>query len=349
MAVRRRLISVIVPCYNEEENILPMYERLTGVFRTLDGYDFEILYVDNRSVDDSERVLRGLAASDKRVKLLFMSRNFGSPQPSFIAGLEHCRGDAAVLIHGDIQDPPEMIVDFVREWEAGNAVVYGVSRHRQGFGPFTNTLFKSFYWLLNRMAYIAIPLNASEFSLIDRRAVDALLRIDEYDYYVRCLRAYVGFKQKGIEFDRLARERGHSTQNPMLLFWWAKTIIVNFSLKPLEWIAQIALLVVFAAFLAIVGFLVFYVFDPDSPRGIPTLFVLMLFLGGIQLLALSVIAEYLAKIFLEVKRRPRYILDETVNLDRRRSARPDATARGDRDAPIGAAPVRDAAPGPALD
>jgi glycosyltransferase involved in cell wall biosynthesis len=312
----RRRISAIVACYNEADNIGPMYERLSAVLRSLEGYDFEIIFVDNDSIDDSAALLTTLAAADSRVKVLFMSRNFGSPQPSFLAGLAHCRGHAAVLLHGDIQDPPEMIPEFVAKWEAGYEVAYGISRHRDGFGPIVNLVFRSFYALLARMAYIAIPLNAGEFSLIGRRAIDELLKIDEHDYYIRCLRAYVGFKQIGIDYERSARHRGRSSQNPLLLLWWAKTLIVNFSFKPLEWIATLAIAVVLAAFVSIVVFLISYLIHPDSPRGIPTLFVLILFLGGIQLLALGVVAEYLAKIFLEVKRRPRYIVRQMLNFDR---------------------------------
>jgi polyisoprenyl-phosphate glycosyltransferase len=309
-------ISVVVTCYNEAENIGPMHERLSAVFQSLDRYDYEILFVDNDSIDDSPRVLSALAEKDSRVKVLFLSRNFGSPQPSFLAGLTHCRGHAAVLLHGDIQDPPEMIPRFVEHWEQGYEVVYGVSRRRDGFGPITNLVFRSFYALLARMAYISIPLNAGEFSLIGRRAIDELLKIDEYDYYIRCLRAYVGFRQTGIEYERSARSRGKSTQSPLMLLWWAKTLIVNFSFKPLEWIALLAMGVVLVAFVSIIVFLISYAIHPDSPRGIPTLFVLILFLGGVQLLALSVVAEYLAKIFLEVKRRPRYIVREAINLER---------------------------------
>jgi len=324
---QKRRISVVVACYNEAENIGPIHERLSAVLQSLDRYDYEILFVDNDSIDDSARLLTALAENDSRVKVLFMSRNFGSPQPSFLAGLAHCRGHAAVLLHGDIQDPPELIPRFVERWEEGHEVVYGVSRRRDGFGPITNLVFRGFYALLARMAYISIPLNAGEFSLIGRRAIDELLKIDEYDYYIRCLRAYVGFKQTGIEYERSARTRGRSTQNPLLLLWWAKTLIVNFSFKPLEWIALLAMAVVLVAFVAIIVFLISYTIHPDSPRGIPTLFVLILFMGGVQLLALSVVAEYLAKIFLEVKRRPRYIVRHALNLDR--IARSDGIAPAD--------------------
>lgn len=311
----KKRISVIVACYNEADNIEPMYERLSAVLRSLERYDYEIIFVDNDSIDDSAGILLRLAGHDPRVKVLMMSRNFGSPQPSFLAGLAHCRGHAAILLQGDIQDPPELIPAFVEKWEAGYEVVYGISRRRHGFGALANLVFRTFYALLARMSYITIPLNAGEFSLIGRRALDELLKIDEYDYYIRCLRAYVGFKQIGIEYERSARSRGRSSQNLLTLLWWAKTLIINFSFKPLEWIALLAMAVVIVAFVSIVAFLISYAINPDSPRGIPTLFVLILFMGGIQLLALSVVAEYLAKIFLEVKRRPRYIVRHAVNFD----------------------------------
>lgn len=186
--------------------------------------------------------------------------------------------------------------------------------YRKGYGAVMNFLYKSFYYFLQKLAYVRIPLNAGEFSLIDQRVIVELLKIDEYDYYLRCLRAFVGFKQIGIEYTREARHFGRSSENFLSGVWWAKTIIINFSFKPLEWISKLAFLVVAAAFASIIIFLIVYFFHPDSPRGIPTLFVLILFLGGIQLLSIGVIAEYLAKIFLEVKKRPKYIIRKTLNL-----------------------------------
>lgn len=307
-----KTISLIIPTYNESENIADMYRRVRKIFSNL-SYSYEIVFIDNSSTDASEKILEGLAKKDKKVKVILMSRNFGSPQPSFIAGLKNCRGDAAVLLHGDIQDPPELIPDFIKKWEKGYDVVYGIREIRRGANSFMNFFYRSFYYLLNKLAYIQIPLNAGEFSLIDRKVIDALNNMDEYDYYLRCLRAFAGFKQIGITYIRHARERGKSTETFWSGLWWAKTIIVNFSFKPLAFISQLAFLVVVASFLSILLFLIYYFFNPSSPRGIPTLFVLILFLGGIQLLALSVIAEYLSKIFLEVKKRPRYIIKKILN------------------------------------
>lgn len=307
-----KTISLIIPTYNESENIFDMYSRIRKVFSNL-TYSYEIIFIDNYSIDASEKILTDLAKKDKKVKVIFMSRNFGSPQPSFIAGLQFCKGDAAVLLHGDIQDPPELIPDFIKKWENGYDVVYGIRETRKGYSWLMNFFYRSFYYLLNKLAYIQIPLNAGEFSLIDRQVIDELNKMDEYDYYLRCLRAFAGFKQTGIPYIRPAREKGKSTETFWSGLWWAKTIIVNFSFKPLAFISQLAFLVVVASFLSILLFLIYYFFNPSSPRGIPTLFVLILFLGGVQLLALSVISEYLSKIFLEVKKRPRYIIKKILN------------------------------------
>lgn len=314
--MKKKLVSIVVPCYNEEKNIEDMYRRIQSVFRNLAKYEFELLLVDNRSTDRSEQIYQKLASKDRRVKVILMSRNFGSPQPSFLAGLTFARGDAATFLHGDIQDPPEMIPTFIKRWEAGFDVVYGVRNKRKGYNLLWNILYKGFYFMLNRLAYIEMPLNAGEFSLVDRRVIDELLKLDEYDYYLRCLRAFVGFRQIGVSYIRDARVAGRSTETIWSGFWWAKTMLVNFSFKPLEWISTIAFTVmVFTFLLIIINLIMIYTFR-DSPRGIPTIVILVLFLGGVQLLSLSVIAEYLAKIFLEVKKRPRYIISKTINIKR---------------------------------
>jgi glycosyltransferase involved in cell wall biosynthesis len=319
--MKKKIVSIIVTNYNEEENIREMYEKLVAVFRTLRTIDYEILYVDNDSTDESEAVYQALSKKDKRVKIIYMSRNFGSPQPSFIAGMEYCTGDAAVFMHGDIQDPPEMIAQFVEKWEEGFDVVYGVRKSRRGYGWLWNTMYKGFYYVLNKFSYIHIPLNAGEFSLVDRKVIKELLLLDEYDYYLRCLRAYVGFKQTGIEYIRDVRAHGHSSESIASGFWWAKTILVNFSFKPLEWISTMAFAVTIFAFALLAYDFVAFMLFRAAAKGIPTVVILILFLGGVQLLSLSVIAEYLAKIFLEVKRRPKYIVSRTINISNEKNPR----------------------------
>lgn len=309
---RKKLFSIIIPCLNEEGNILPLYNRLEKVFQKI-PYEHEYIFVDNDSHDSSEKIFKKLAKKDKKVKVIFMSRNFGSPQPSYLAGLEEMKGDAAILLQGDIQDPPELIPQFINAWEAGNYVVYGVRKKRRGTSSLQNFFYRTFYFIMKKVSYVTIPPDAGDFSLLDRTIVNKLLSMDEYDYFLRFLRAYVGYPQKGIEYIRDARTSGKSSESLFKSIFWAKSFIINFSLKPLEWISQMAFLIMLVTFLMIIVNIISVVVLRNSPRGIPTIVVLILFLGGIQLLCLSVIAEYLAKIFLEVKRRPRYIVKEVLN------------------------------------
>ncbi|MBI5449567.1 glycosyltransferase family 2 protein [Candidatus Gottesmanbacteria bacterium] len=312
--MRKTLISVVVTCYNESGNIREMYTRVKSVIATLPGYEFELIFVDNASTDGSESIFSSLGQRDRRVKVIVMSRNFGSPQPSFLAGLQYAKGKAVVLLHGDIQDPPELIREFILHWRKGYDIVYGVRKKRRGATALMNVLYRGFYFFLQKLAYFPIPPDAGEFSLIGRKPMEALLAMDEYDYYLRCLRAYVGFRQIGVSYVRDARHAGRSNESLMSGFWWAKTLIINFSFKPLEWISLTAFFVMLMTLVLIIINISMIIVYRDAPRGIPTIVILILFLGGVQLLSLSVIAEYLAKIFLEVKRRPRYIIRNTINL-----------------------------------
>ena len=313
--MKNKIISIIAACYNEEESINEMYKRIIDVFKKIKSYDYEIIFVDNDSTDNSEKLYDALAKKDKNVKIIYMSRNFGSPQSSFLAGMEYSTGDAVVLFHGDIQDPPEMIPKFAEMWEKGYKVVYGVRKIRKGYSFLMNFFYRSFYYLLKKLSYIDIPLDAGDFSLIDKIVVKELLNMEEYDYYIRCLRAYIGFKQTGIEYVRDTRKHGKSNENILTGLWWAKTIIINFSLKPLEVISKIAFLVMTFSFVFLIANVVMILINRHAPPGIPTIVFLILFLGGVQLLSLSIIAEYLAKIFLEVKKRPRYIIKKKVNFN----------------------------------
>ncbi len=314
MVKRRKTISVIVPCLNEEENILPLYNRLQKVFRKLPLFVPEYIFVDNNSPDGSEDIFTSLAKRDKKVKVIFMSRNFGSPQPSFVAGLTNARGDAVILLQGDIQDPPELIPAFIKKWGEGYDIVYGTRIKRRGNSFLMNIFYKVFYVLLKKLSYLDIPMETGDFSLLDRVVVNQLLQFPEVDYHLRGLRAFVGFRHTSIPYVRDARTRGKSTENFFSSLWWAKTIIVNFSLRPLALVSQIAFMVMLftlaALFINIFSLFIFH----DSPRGVPTIILLILFLGAIQMLSLSIIAEYLGKIFLEVKGRPRFIIRKLLNI-----------------------------------
>jgi len=312
--MKKKRISLVVTCYNEEENIEEMYRRIVAVFKKLPAYEYEILYVDNDSRDRSLEIFKKISKKDKRVKVILMSRNFGSPQPSFLAGIEYSKGDAILLLHGDIQDPPELLPEMLKKWNAGYDVVYGVRERREGYGILWNFYYHAFYYLLKKLAYIQIPLDAGDFSLISKRVGQELLDIPEYDYYLRCLRAFVGFPQIGISYVRLAREHGKTNENVFSGLYWAKTIIINFSFKPLTIISYFGVLVTFLSLIFLFINLVWGVIYHQAAPGIATVIAIILFLGGVQLLSLSVIAEYISKIFLEVKRRPKYIVKETINI-----------------------------------
>jgi dolichol-phosphate mannosyltransferase len=313
--MKKTILSLIVACYNEEENIVEMYQRIKAVFQKLPKYEYEIVFVDNASRDRSEELYRNLAKKDKRVKIVLMSRNFGSPQPSFLAGIEYTSGEALVFLHGDIQDPPELLPEMLKYWEDGYDVVYGVRKKREGYGLVWNFYYHAFYYLLKKLAYINIPLDAGDYSLISKRVGKELLNIPEYDYYLRCLRAYVGFKQIGFEYTRRAREHGKTTENLISGLYWAKTIILNFSFKPLTIISYLGFSVTCFSVVYLIFILIASLIFHQAPPGIASVIVVVLLLGGIQLLSLSVIAQYIATIFWEVKRRPKYIVRETLNID----------------------------------
>jgi len=228
-------------------------------------------------------------------------------------------GDAVILMDGDLQDPPEVIPEFVRKWKEGYDVVYGVRRRREkSMGRLNEWLYHQFYVLFNKLSVMRAPVDAGEFSLIDRKAVDWMNALPERDRLLRGLRAWVGFRQTGIPYVRPERYSGRTTNS----FWknlrWAKRAIFSFSFVPLEWVSFIALFVTGIAALAILVYVILSIFYP-APRGFLTTLVVTLFLGAVQLLSLGIIAEYLAKIFEEVKQRPRYITREIINDHRNKS------------------------------
>ncbi|MCF7800265.1 glycosyltransferase family 2 protein [Candidatus Babeliales bacterium] len=305
-------ISIVVACYNESENILALYQRVKNVFKDL-NYNFEIIYVDNASIDNSEKIFENLAQADSRIKVIFMSRNFGSSQPSLLAGLRRAIGDSVVFLDGDLQDPPELILDFVEKWEQHYDVVYAVRKKRKG-SILRRIGYKIFYRIFKWLSYIDIPVDAGDCCLIDRKIVDILKNMQEKDLYIRGLRAWVGFKQTGIEYTREDRFTGKTSCNFFANFFWAKKAIVNFSYKPLELISKLASLTVFMSIIALF-FYIYFGLKYSAPRGFTTLLVVVLFLGAIQLLSLSIIGEYLARMFEEVKGRPHYIIRKELNLD----------------------------------
>jgi nucleoside-diphosphate-sugar epimerase/glycosyltransferase involved in cell wall biosynthesis len=297
-------LSAVIACYNDGRAIPVMYERLARVLAEL-KVEYEIIFVNDASPDRTDAVLKEITDKDNHVIGIEHSRNFGS-QSAFLSGLQIASGDAVVLMDGDLQDPPEMIAEFFHRWKEGYEVVYG-RRVKRETSRLMNFCYKLFYRLFRGVAYVPMPLDAGDFSLIDRKVVDELVALPETDIFLRGLRAWVGFKQTGVDYVRPERMFGRSTNNWQKNFWWARKAIFSFSFVPLELLSYFSILLTAVSLIAIAWQVLVRLFLPGTPRGLSTIIVLILFFGAVQMLAISIIGEYLAKIFEEAKRRPKFI------------------------------------------
>jgi dolichol-phosphate mannosyltransferase len=310
MAVNKHKISAIIACYRDAQAVPFMHERLTKVFKKI-KVNYEIIFVNDGSPDNAEEVLARLASKDKKVVVINHSRNFSS-QMAFTSGMKIATGEAVVLLDGDLQDPPEMIEKFYKKWQEGFEVVYGQRIKREA--PFIMQFaYKMFYRVFKKLSYVKIPVDAGDFSLIDRKVVDVLNLMPEKDRFVRGLRAWVGFRQIGIPYIRPERMFGKTTNNFLRNFAWARKGIFSFSYIPLELILYFSITIVFLSFVGIVAQIVYRILHPDTPQGFSTMIILLLFLGGVQLLSISIVGEYIAKIFEEVKNRPMFVIKSILN------------------------------------
>jgi glycosyltransferase involved in cell wall biosynthesis len=313
-------ISLVVVNYKDEGSIRELHRRATEVFKKITS-DYEIVYVNDASPDKSEQILRELAAQDDKLTVILHSRNFGR-ENAFTCGMMQANGDAVVIMDGDLQDPPELIEQFVAKWLEGYQVVYGVRIKREdSLSRVFKFFYRWFYIVFGKMVPFKVPRDTGDFSLMDRRVVDQLNALPEKDRFTRGLRAWVGFNQTGVGFVRAERYWGASTQQSLFKsFALARKAIFSFSYKPLEWIFTAAILSVFALLAALVFYIVNYFLHPDQPRGFSTLLVAVLFIGSVQLVVLSFISEYLRRIFEEVKSRPISIIQEIIN-DHKKNSR----------------------------
>jgi nucleoside-diphosphate-sugar epimerase/glycosyltransferase involved in cell wall biosynthesis len=309
-APERNSITAIVACYNDEPAIPIMYERLVGMFRKI-AVDYEIIFVNDGSPDDCAGVIQQITARDPRVVGVTHSRNFGS-QMAFRSGMEMATKDACVLLDGDLQDPPELIEQFYERWRAGYDVVYG-RRVKREMPVVWGALYKAFYRVFAAFSYVNIPLDAGDFSLIDKRVVGWLLSCPERDLFMRGLRAYVGFKQTGVDYIRPERMFGTSTNNLFKNIAWAKRGIFSFSNTPLTMLTAGGIIMLgLAGVLGVIAILI-RVFAPElAPRGATTILLSILFFGALNLFGIGLVGEYVAKIMEEVKQRPRLIRSVVV-------------------------------------
>jgi len=307
----RKKLSAVIACYRDAPAVPIMYNRLCAVFKKI-GVDYEIIFVNDNSPDNAREVLAELAERDKKVVVINHTRNFGS-QSAFTSGMTIASGDAVILLDGDLQDPPELIEPFFQKWQEGYDVVYGVRVKRKAT-MFLQIAYKAFYRLFRAAAYVPIPLDAGDFSLLDRRVVNALNSLPESNRFLRGLRTWVGFRQTGVSYVRPERMFGRTTNSLMKNLGWARKAILSFSYAPLEVITFLAFITVGLSLLGIVFQIGLRLLAPQLvPSGFSTLIILILFIGGIQLMCLSIIGSYLAHIYDEVKRRPPFIIESILN------------------------------------
>lgn len=304
------LISVVVPAYNEEEVLPEFHRRLTKVFSSL-PYKLEVVYVNDGSSDNTVVVIDELKSRDPRIALVDLSRNFGK-EIALTAGLDHASGDAVVVIDADLQDPPELIPELIQHWRDGADVAYAKRTHREGESWFKKFTAAVFYRLIRRISRVQIPADTGDFRLLSRRAMEGLGSLREQHRFMKGLFAWIGYRQVAIPYRRDPRFAGQTKWNYWKLWNLALEGITSFTTAPLKIATYLGLMVSVAAFIYAAIIIYKTLVFGDAVRGYPSLMVVVLFLGGVQLAALGVIGEYLGRMFDETKNRPLYLLNKLI-------------------------------------
>lgn len=305
----KKLISILIPAYNEAEVLRHLYERLNKLAGQTPGYNFEFLFVNDGSRDKTLEIIKRFATDDDRIAYVNLSRNFGK-ETAMIAGLDHTSGDATVIIDADLQDPPELIPEMIRYWEEGYDDVYARRSSREGESWFKKTTSKAFYRLLQKSTHVPIQRDTGDFRLLDRRCVEALKQLRESQRYTKGMFSWIGYRKKEITYDRDPRFAGETKWNYMKLLDLAVEGIVSFTTAPLRWSTIFGSIVSLAAFIYIIYLLIRPLFGVSTGEGYSSIMAVVLFLGGVQLLSLGIIGEYIARIFNETKQRPLYFVEE---------------------------------------
>lgn len=310
------LISVIIPSYNEEKVITESYRRLGNVFINNNLPEYELIFVNDGSRDKTMYILREIASKDKHVKLLTFSRNFGH-QAAVTAGLKECKGDVAVIIDADLQDPPEVIVHMLDVFEKEQCnVVYGVRNKREGESYFKLLTAKIFYRLLNSLSDISFPVDTGDFRLVDRKVIDAFNNLHEKNKYIRGLISWLGFKQCPVYYNREARFAGETKYPFRKMLKFASIGLFYFSKKPLKLATSIGFTSIFAGLIIALWLLINQIIGlGHTVTGWTSTIIIIIFFGGVQLLTIGVLGQYIGSLFDEVKNRPEYIIAEKVNFN----------------------------------
>ena len=307
------VLSIVVPAYNEQEVLPEFHRRTTAALEKL-GLPFEIIYVNDGSRDNTMEVLRDLHTKDPRAVVVSLSRNFGK-EAAMTAGFEHVRGEAMVIIDSDLQDPPELIATLVEGWREGYDMVYARRRKRDGESFIKKLTAKYFYRVIRSVSRVQIPNDTGDFRLLSRRALDALLKLREEHRFMKGLFAWIGFKQKAVEYDRDPRFAGVTKWNYWKLWNYAIEGITSFTIAPLKVATYLGFFVALFSFLYAAYVIYKTIAFGESVAGYPSLMVVILFLGGVQLLFIGVLGEYLGRTFNEVKRRPLYFVGELLRVE----------------------------------
>jgi glycosyltransferase involved in cell wall biosynthesis len=305
-------ITVLVPAYNEEEVLQKLYDRLISVIDTIENYEFEILLVNDGSKDNTLEYIKKYREIDKRVCYISLSRNFGK-EIAMIAGLDYSQGDAVIIIDADLQDPPELITEMIRYWEQGYDDVYAKRRSRDGETWFKKWTSKMYYKVLQGITRIPIQKDTGDFRLLDRRCVEALKKFRETQRYTKGMFSWIGYNKKEILFDRDPRAAGETKWNYFKLIDLAIEGITSFTTFPLRLSSFIGVAVSLFSFIYMIVIITKTLIFGERIQGYPSLMVVILFLGGIQLVSIGLIGEYIGRIFNETKGRPLYFIDEYNN------------------------------------
>ena len=304
-------VTILIPCYNEEEALPLLADALHKLIDSEPGYEWEVLFVDDGSRDGSVHLLETYHQADSRFCFVSLSRNFGK-EAALLAGFDYARGDAVVIMDADLQHPPEIVPQMLQAWEEGYADVYGRRRDRRKESWLRRRLTLTYYWLLEKSTRVQVLQNVGDFRLLDRRCIEELRRLRESERYTKGMYSWIGFKKKELVFDLQDRVAGKSAWNYRQLFALAIDGISSFSIAPLRVSTLVGVVVSIAAFLYMCKVLIKTIFWGDPVQGYSSLMVVMLFLGGIQLISLGIIGEYLGKTYIEVKNRPVYVVDRYI-------------------------------------
>ena len=311
-----KLISIVVPCFNEQEVFVETNRRLNSVLSQLpnDLYQYEIIYVNDGSTDQTLSLIKQALSEDKHLKCLSFSRNFGH-QIAITAGLDACKGDAAVVIDADLQDPPSVILEMIKQWEQGYDVVFGKRKDREGESSFKLLTAKYFYKLINRLSDVDIPRDTGDFRLMDRNALNQFLLMRESYRFVRGMVAWIGFNQTFVEYDRESRFAGQTKYPLKKMLRLASDAILSFSNTPLKIATFVGFITSIAAFIGIIYSLYVRLFTKSWVDGWAFLMIAILLIGFIILIVLGVIGEYVGRIYGEIKHRPLYIVKDKMGFD----------------------------------